>query len=107
MFLTDGAICVTQNSLRGGRVRDPLKINHTTFLFWRMSIGYLEPLVGVFINSSCHVTRKRLCPLETCTSRADHFTSEGGGGGVDKKKSLLFFPRISKLCLLNTSQAKF
>ena len=71
-------------------MRDPLKINHTTFLFWRMSIGYLEPLVGVFINSSCHVTRKRLCPLETCTSRADHLLLRGEGG-VDKKNRLYFF----------------
>ena len=31
--------------LRGGGVRDPLKINPATLLCWRMSIGYLEPLV--------------------------------------------------------------
>ena len=42
-----------------------------------------------FINSSCHVTRKRLCPLKTCTSGADHFTSEGGGG-VDQKIAFIF-----------------
>ena len=50
----DGAMCVMQNSLRGGGgVPESLKINHKTFLRKRMSIGYLEPLVH-FTNQNHH-----------------------------------------------------
>ena len=43
MFLSNDAICVTQNSL-GEEGRDPFKVSPETFLRMRMIIVYLEPL---------------------------------------------------------------
>ena len=45
MLLTDGAICVMQNSLRREGCVTHLTRDLSTFLCWHMSIGYLEPLV--------------------------------------------------------------
>ena len=66
-----------------------------------------ERLLFFFSNLHTDSSFEVGLPLSVRSAKTVKFCHENCSSGTTIKKSLLFFLRISKLCLLNTPQAKF